>query len=203
MSRMDSTLFLSYAMSPQLYGVPADMYNQVYSANPSITQPSSFMRSSAQQPSSPRQYYQHNYSHSPAEAYQDEGLSSSTSSSSSNGLPAAMAVGNVQDHPQDFSEPSYTFTATTAAMPYSLESSIPRGVTYANEGQTGYPQLSPTKFEPQLDGRYPDAPVYAQGYFDHSSESQYPPPEMSQFYDSHTPSFSQEPALSAYTLDGE
>ncbi|GJE97800.1 hypothetical protein PsYK624_140210 [Phanerochaete sordida] len=210
MSRMESTLFLSYAAAPNtFFSLQGDMYNQVtYPPNQGIAQPSSFIRSSASQqqqqphPSSPRQYYPRTYSRSPGD-YHDDSLSSSGSPSSSNGMGAAM---NVQEHPQDFvAEPNYTFTATTAAMPYALDSSVPRGVTYVQDGQIGYTHIPPHKFEPPppLDGRYADAPAYTQGYFDRA-EMQYNPPEMASYYDNSGGGLSQEPALSAYTLnDGQ
>ncbi|EKM61782.1 uncharacterized protein PHACADRAFT_169221 [Phanerochaete carnosa HHB-10118-sp] len=195
MSHMESTLFLPYALSQQFYGVPAEMYNQVYPANSSISQPSSFVRSSAQHSSSPRQFYR-NYSRSPAGVFQGEPISSSASPSSSSSLAAPM---NVQEHPQDFSEPNYAFTAT-AAVTYPLENSVPRGTPYVQEGQMGYSQLPSAKFEPQLDGRYADAPAYTQNFFDRAAEMQFSPPEMSSYYDGSAGGLSQEPALTAYTL---
>lgn len=200
MSRMESTLFLPYTAVPnQFYGLPAD-YNQVSYHQPSsaIAQPSSFIRSSAQHPSSPRQYYPRTYSRSPCEVYPDD---SSASPSGSSTVAAAMTV---SEHTQEFTEPNYTFTATAATMSYPLESAIPRGVAYAQDTQIGYPQMLSAKFESQLDGRYTDAPAYTQGYFDRA-EMQYPSPEMASYYDGGNASgLGPEPALSAYTLnDGQ
>lgn len=203
MSRMDSTLFVQYQVPQQFSFLSGDMYGQVYQTGSPIAQPSSFMRSSAQQnlhSSSPRQFYTQGYSRSPVEGYQDDSLSSS-SSSSSNGIPVGMTL---PEHSQEYQEPNYHFTATSAATPYSLESSVPRNMPWAKEESVNYTHVPSTSFEQHLpNGRYGDAQLYHQGYFDRAPEPQYSSPEIPPFYEGHAAALSQEQVLTAYTAQGE
>lgn len=193
MSRMDPTLFVHYQVPQQFPYVSADMYNQVFPNSSQIAQPSSFMRSSAQQglhPSSPRHFYSHNYSRSPAEGYHEESLPSSSSSS----LP---------EPPQEFRESNYSFATTpAAASTYPLEDSIPRNMPWAKEESMGYGHMPSANFEPQLapHSRYSDSSFYNQNY---PGESHYPTAELQPYYESHAGNLNNEPALTAYTTQGE
>ena len=191
MSRMDtSTVFVPYHFQQMM-----DVYNSIYTSTTPISQPSSFIRSSAQRTSSPRLYYsqQQSYRRSPMDAYNDEGLSSSSGSSSS----AAM---NVQEQSQDYQEPNYTLTATGAANGFSVvDGSMPRSaVSWPKEELSSYSNLSPN-FEPHFsNSRFPDAQLYGQSIFERqTAESQYSnsAPEMPPYYEQHS---AQEQALAVY-----
>ena len=92
-------------------------------------------------------------------------------------------------------------TATTAATPFAVvESTLPRNVPWVKE-ELSYGQL-PSNFDPQLSsGRYGDAQVYNQGFFERAADAQYTSatPELPGYYEHQSP----EAALAAFNSHGK
>lgn len=178
------------------------MYSPLITNLPSVAPQYSSLRSSAQTHShtpTSRSLYMNDYSHQSqrVERHQEH---HSSFTATPDPIYHELAT---QEHTPDYQESQYTYTTPNAG---NYRPQIPRSFTWCQDKPHMYHEYSASQFSVQMQGesRFSESLGYSGGYFDHAhKESPYVSAELSPFYGSQETTLSQEPALTAYTTQGE